>query len=342
MLKIVGVILAAMVAVSASASFEIALILDRATKKVYRYDPVSGAFLGSFGSFNTPTSLSINRARNEVIVWDRDNGVNGDGIAYHYNYNTGMQTYSATALSASIAQIGFNPTGTGYISTRENVNGYYALTFGLAGGVKTMGTNAGTRFDVIDTTRFAYIEGEQKVNLVDFNASTLLNSSTPGIQPTDVATGVMSAFGGTAAAICSATGSVQLASIGSNSISYGGVTAASGFTVISGIAPTHNGFIAVGHGPSGGPLVKLFSVGIGTSLASSYLIPQSAIATSGISDPIDVVTVVAPEPETWLAMSCGVLLCLSRRRHQFSVRHSPQTLASSHSSVGASRIERNA
>lgn len=325
MLKIVGVILAALVAVSASASFEMALILDRTTKRVYRYDPVSGAFLGSFGSFIAPTSLSINRARNEVIVWDRDNGVNGDGIAYHYNYNSGMQTYSATALSTTNTQVGFNPTGTGYICTRENVNGYYALTFGLSGGVKTMGASAGTRFDVIDTTRFAYIEGEQKVNLVDFNASTLLNSSTPAIQPTDLATGVMSAFGGTAAAVCSATGLVQLASIGSNSISYGGVTSTSGFAVISGIAPTHNGFVAVGRGSSGAPLVKSFSVGIGTSLANSFLIPQSVMNTTGITDPIDVVTVVAPKPQTWLATGFGILLCLSRRRHQFSVRHSPQT-----------------
>ncbi|MCE9557449.1 MAG: hypothetical protein K8R88_00715, partial [Armatimonadetes bacterium] len=68
------------------ASYELALVADFWGKKIDRYDPVSGAYLGSFGGnfLVNPSDVSVDQTNGLAYVADQ-----GDSRMSVFNYSTG-------------------------------------------------------------------------------------------------------------------------------------------------------------------------------------------------------------------------------------------------------------
>jgi hypothetical protein len=301
----------------ASASFELALVLDGGTKKVHRYDAVTGAYLGSFGSFVSPVSIVVNKSKNEAIVFDAAFTVS-NAAAYHFNYNTGELKYVAGGIASQVDWASPRNDGTGYYFINSSFGGYFDYDASwLGGSAAVAGVLNPTRADIDGNNRMLLAHSTNKVSLINTASKAALVTNTAAIaNVTDIAYTPISAFGGTLAIGSANTGALQLFNVNDASITVGySLTAAStGFATINGVSTTHQGVVAVGTGAGGGTLLKNFVVGRGTAFNQSYLGSPSSFALSQVTAPVDIATVVAPEPATYAVMVIGLLGLRKRRR----------------------------
>lgn len=90
------------VTLSAQASFELMLVADNgngtfAQRKIHRFDPVSGAYLGKFGDFSgNIIQTHLRKDTNQIYV------STSDGAVAVYNYNTGLRQASFSYLNPSL------------------------------------------------------------------------------------------------------------------------------------------------------------------------------------------------------------------------------------------------
>lgn len=304
----------------ARASFELALVLDGGTKKVHRYDAVSGAYLGSFGAFSDPQTITINKARNEAIVWDRSfNGSGSVGAAFHYNYNTGELNYIAGNITQAVNWVSARSDGTGYFMMNPANGGYfdYNSTFTSGGFVALAGVATPSRGEVFNSTRLVFQSNTNKLTMADTVAKTLVTTATSGFAAIgDVAISPIVAYGGTIGAVATGSGAIQSVLLTDTSIGYGATVSSvnSGFAQISGISATHNGIVAVGINAGGAAMMKNFAFARAATFGSSTFGGTTAFSIAQASQPIDVATVVAPEPTSIFGAGLGLALLIVRRK----------------------------
>lgn len=308
----------------ACASFELALVLDANTKKVHRYDAVSGAYLGSFGAFSDPQTITINKARNEAIVWDRSfNGSATAGAAFHFNYNTGELNYIAGNISSSVDWVSGRSDGTGYFLLNSAAAGYfdYNSAFTSGGLVPLAGVTGAARGEVFNSTRLVFQSNTNKLTMADTVAKAAVTTVTSGFAAIgDVTISPIAAFGGTIGAVSTGSGALQSVLFTDTSIGFGTTVSSvnSGFTQISGISATHNGIVAVGINAGGAAMMKNFAFARASSFGSSTFGGTTAFSIPQATLPIDVATVVAPEPSSIFGAGLGLALLVIRRKRSRS------------------------
>lgn len=310
----------ALSATYAAASFELALVLDGSSKKVHRYDAVTGAYLGSFGSFNSPASITINKPKNEVIVWDKSfGGIASNGAALHFNYNTGELNYAATNISAGVSWISARQSGSGYYMLNPGGTGYFDYNADLSSGglVSFSGTTGMARGDILNASQIVYQNNTNRVSLISTATQTSLANVAAAIASVDdVAVTPITAFGLTIGAVSSSAGALQAIGFSASGISYGASMTASvtGFSSIAGISASHLGIVAVGMSAGGSPMMKNFAYGRGVSYGGSAYGGTTSFSISQCPNPIDIATVVAPEPASIIGAGMGMALLLIRRK----------------------------
>jgi len=210
---------------SAHASFDLCLVSDSGTDSVHRIDPITGAYLGSFGGgfLVDPKGVAIDQSINTAYVID------GSRLSL-WNYNTGE-----FKTSFNIGEVGTSLTrasdGTLLVASafglhRYSTTGVLSLTYGsgvvdagilgpdgqiyVASGTNTLNRYKLTTGALIGTQswqadRFAYLNGDQVLNAYGatfLEVDTLNNGATastsPGTSLLTSATGVAAGHGGMA------------------------------------------------------------------------------------------------------------------------------------------------
>lgn len=296
----------------AQASFELALVLDRTTRKVHRFDAQTGTYMGAFGNFSaTVLTLSINQSANEVIVWD-PGAYAGSGAAYHYNYNTGALNYVSGNWFTGDPKIGYTPNGANLLIPLNNqINQWNFNQTGFVSYIPIAGALTYGRYGNVDADRFVIGDSTNRISLINHTTKALVGSiASPGVVNGVCSSPVMigAARLGVAAI---AGGNLQLFNTTPGGIANIG-TVASGMTTPRELSPLHAGFIAVGLN-GGASVIQTYAAAVFGG--SATLIPQITMSGGGITDPISVATVVAPEPAGLVALALGVG-CLVRLRRR--------------------------
>lgn len=292
-------------AVNASASFELALISDRTANVVHRMDPVTGAYLGSFGQnfLNNPGGVVLDQANNTVYVADTNR-------VTRWNYNTG--DYLGTFATAS---------GTVTSFSQNQSDGSLNVTSG--GGIKRYNT-AGTLIRTYTSTSgFAYQSGilandgfyyvstrtGSNRRLDRFNASTGVFISSQQW----FADRYVPRTGNTYVNLFSNAAAPSPSYVEVDTLNSGAALSAFDTTIalreVSGGAFGHNGLLYVvgldAAAPTRGGIIKF-------DLVSST--SGSVYGTSFLQNPSGIAVVVAPEPGGVFALALGATLILRTRR----------------------------
>jgi hypothetical protein len=84
-------------------SYELLLVADQGTRSVHRFDPVTGAYFGSFGGggrLHGALDVAADRASGQALVHE------GGGRIIRFNYSTGLYTGQWQAPSDTVAFVG--------------------------------------------------------------------------------------------------------------------------------------------------------------------------------------------------------------------------------------------
>lgn len=293
----------------AHASFDLSLVTDAGTNSVHRIDPITNAYLGSFGGgfLSSPRGIAINQSLQRAYVLDATSRVSV------WNYNTGefVSSFNANVPGASFLNANsdgsLNIAGSTFVR-RFSVSGSTLATYTRSGafniqqGIRLqdgqfyLSTRTGDSraFERFNYTTGAFIGSSSW--LADrvipmsgsFDASPTANALTAY------------AFGGTVFA--------ELDSINNGPI--GGVfTSITLLDTVVGLAEGHGGMSFVlgrdKNTPTRGGILRFDrnTLTVGPTLAG----------TANIVNPTGLANVVAPEPGTMIAVGVG-LAALARRR----------------------------
>ena len=317
MKNIVLLSLLALQAGSALASFEMALVLDRGTKKVHRFDAVSGAYLGSFGNFSANVaSISINQTKGEAMVYDPGATGGNGSVIYYFNYNTGLLNYAATNLTTAIPATSYAPN---FGSVRLSLGNFiFRLPFDRNSGGETsynVGGAAG-RLAISGPASMLVITGGTTIRQMNDTAGTQIGSTgTAGFSATDITSSGIATSAGNVGAIALQNGIIQHFYTSASGVTMNPSASSGQFASAMGVSNLHNGFVAVGKAASGGALVQTYAFATGgASSSDSRLVPLIGFTGGGMTDPWDVATVVAPEPASMTVLALGAACFLRRRR----------------------------
>lgn len=290
----------------AHASFELALVPDAASKKVFRFDPESGASLGSFGDGRLSGALGIglDQAQNAAIVLE------SSGIVSRWNYNTGAFLGSfrvrsdATFLNrnsdGNLLVIGgdknvslYSPSGAlirNFVST-----GSYALTSATAIGNDLWVSSRSSPTGTPELERFVYSTGTRVGSYFWYLDRMVAESAS-------VAFNVYEAGGG------------GFMYVENNTFSGGPSLGAYGFPITDLSLPTGAAF---GHNRQAYFVGKVRSnpstgaIGVYDYNAGVY---RGYFGNGVLKDPRGISVVVAPEPASMVGIALGVAALCRRRR----------------------------
>ncbi|MCE9558455.1 MAG: hypothetical protein K8R88_05840 [Armatimonadetes bacterium] len=292
-------------AVNASASFELALISDRTANVVHRMDPVTGAYLGSFGQnfLNAPGGVVLDQANNTVYVADTNR-------VTRWNYNTGdyLGTFvtnsgAVTSFSQNQSDGSFNIATSGGIR-RYTMGGSFIRTytstsgFGYQSGLLANDgfyyvnthTTTSVRQDRLNAGSGALIETRTWAcdRYLPLGGNNYINLYSYGVAP--------------------ASNYYEVDTLNSGPINTGAFLI-SAIKDVSGGAIGHNGIVyAVGLDAAvttRGAICKIDPVALSNG---------SAYGTSFLQNPSGIAVVVAPEPGGVFALALGATLILRTRR----------------------------
>ena len=298
---------------AALASFEMLLVADNganttATRRIHRFDPDTGVYLGAFGNFSTDIkSMTIRQARNEAIVTAGAN-------IFVFDYNTGAlkQDFSSTTFTdiafSQDDNYFFGVTG-GSVIWRTTTAAMDAGSFSISAFVSEGATVQIT--SIATTSAGLLITGQNRggspfeysYNGVSGGVGTLSTTYTAGVT-----------FG--AAENLPGGGAIQAYSFGgvgravrysSGGFSGGANFAASGIGTATAVAAAHTGGFIVGIDavtPTQGLITRFTSPGA----------EMQSFGGSVLRKPVAMASVLAPEPGTMIALGAGVVALLRRRK----------------------------
>lgn len=299
-------ILCGAIAVSAlsHASYELMLVCDNADRVIHRVDPVSGAYLGSFGKgfLSFATHVAVNPANGLAYVYD-----SGNNKVLTFDYSTGL--YRSSFSTAGLVTLNGS---FGYLSVASNGDVLLGVSYG--GGFRLNASGAviaqyGVPAGGTGLTKV--IQGaDGAIYGVDWIGKRVARYNFAGGAPTSYSSANqaywdLAAFGSlglglSETAVTKLNMNAGMASISSQPLTQFGLNAAQA------LARGHGNMSFVGGWTGSGYRIVKFD---GTDYQNWGYIEHSAIKNiTGIA------TVVAPEPGTMIALSLGVAVLARRRR----------------------------
>lgn len=285
-----------LVTARAQASYELLLVADLSTDSIHRFDPVTGAYFGSFGAgmMGDPAHIAVDRSQ---------------GIAYVTNYQLGTVqkwNYSSGTLLAEwgVAQ----PWG---ITMRHDGN----LLVGTSTGARVY-TPTGQWLSTLASGAAAYGVGFDGSNYFVGLSGSVRKYATTGTLVESVTTGSAHWYGMTFR----------------NGVAYGGGYGLNGqygrfdTASMTGYATQPVGTLASGFHIEGFALshgMTMYMLGRNPSNAAQGLITRWHLGVNGslstfgsnvIQSPTGMAIVLAPEPTSLLALGAGLLLVRRRKR----------------------------
>lgn len=295
----------------ALASFEMLLVADNGantipTRRIHRFDPDSGVYLGAFGNFSSDIRcMKIRQSRNEAYV------VAGFTL-YVFDYNTGALkkdfggwTFTDIAFSQDDSTF-YGVTGSNIIYKTSTA----AMDTGSFSPSNWLTVSGATMTSVAVTSSNLVMSGQIRTGssfVYAYNAS----SPGAGAMVTSFSPSVTMA----AAANVNGGGSLQ-------SYSFAGLGRATRYDVAGNqfavlTSPQIGTATAASAAHSGAYLVGIDAAtptqGVITRFADSGAEMQS-FGGSVLRKPVAMSSVLAPEPGTMIALGAGVLALLRRRK----------------------------
>ncbi len=306
-MKWLALLCVAGIGTAAHASFELLLVADNgsgnlATRKIHRYDAISGVYLGSFGGFNsTIVSTYLNQATNSLFVLS----ING---TTEWDYNTGLLKNSFAFTSTSSNGYAVRPSGD-RLAFFDNTTDFLIYNFPGASLVTGAGLIPGAAYRTgvwtSDSTIVAFESSQSRFVNVNYNGVT--GQST--ITSSSLAIGATSNWG-------------QVTKVGGSNRVVMATGAAGGFTYYQPDTNTFSGGTVGGNTLSAATAHNGFFIGSnqGASGRIDYydkfnnLTRQFGSGT--VLVPVSMQTVLAPEPGEWMVMGVGLVALLGRRRRR--------------------------
>lgn len=291
-------------AVHVNASFEMVLVSDSGDDVVHRFDPVTGGYLGSFGTgyLSNPLGIAIDQPNNTAYVLDAGNAI------VKFDYNTGA-FMGSFVVSGGATYLNRNPDGT--------------LNLAYANRVERRNTAGGL---IVTYTHGTGFVGQQGFHAEDglFYVSTRTGLGSNGLSRHNYATGAL--IGTTSWA---ADRLIRLP--GTNILNVyegfgGGNCVFENDVFNNGPIFIQANSIAAIQNPKG---VGLGHDGIAYACGTDRVTPaqgiiqrfdtntwsyRGAFGQTILSVPTGMAVVVAPEPATWGAMAIGALALMRKRK----------------------------
>ncbi len=308
MIRFSLLLLACGAAFGAHASFDLLLMADNNVDfanakfaKVHRYDPINGAYFGSFGSFPEPISgLAADVSKSLCYIQTTTS-------LCRTNYSTG-EVLASVGFSAGGLALSADGKTIYQLTTGGTLRSVDAATFAIN---KTVGLGISAGAIVMTSSGVLVLHDKTNNQLKSYDATTLgLLSSIPA--PTGLTVTTMTTEGATGRIVVSGQGP-SLAStvrISVNAAGAFGSSITTSFTAayLGGIiqsAPRHDGFYLAATHPVAGARVYGFT----TTVAQTAFMPFSQVVTPG-----PMATVLAPEPGSLLVAGLGLVALIRRRR----------------------------
>lgn len=301
----------------ATASFDLMLLnrYDPSTNfsRIHRYDPVSGAYLGSFASGIQVTRIAVNPTNSEVYAYDFNNS-----SIRAYNYNTGafLRSYFAPT---SITDMIVSPDGTRILHTTGGtvIRGMNLTTGSVSNLVTGTGTTGffrlalhrnGTLYAAGDTTSLSQF-APSGLNYVQTQVTTLsgVSSASAGTQMAIQYPNVGDGLGYITIGQGSSFGYNYFGSTG-NLLNFGGTQPAGQISSMSVMLNSHAGYYGLGVDSLNSSQVRLNAYDVVGVPIETKILP------SQIGNPNAGAIVLAPEPGTMIALAAGIGVLARRRR----------------------------
>jgi len=287
------------------ASYELLLVVDQLSDSIRRYDPVTGASLGSFGGLQltNPQSIAIIPGTSECVVTDPVSDT-----LNRFNYSTG-QPISSVGISNSL---GVSPVvhaftdGTfllwsfsGSVAQRISAGGTLLNTFSVPAGATSMSA-AG-----VGPSNEVYIAWNG-TNRIQRYASNGALQGQSAVFAGSFGAGAQMSVAGNYGYLTSSSNRVTKFTIGNpatalenvpfpaGEFTYGTARGHGDLTYFSGVDNADNAQIWIYDG------------------ATKHRHGQFSLGAGVI--PVSMATVVAPEPTTMLVLSGGLAILLRRRK----------------------------
>jgi len=303
-----ALVVIASMATSSYASFEMVLVADNgqntvATRKIHRFDPVSGVNLGSFGGFNASiVGTYLNQSTNSLFV------TTANGIT-EWNYNTGLLKNSFSAPGVSGIQHSVRPSGD-RIAYFDNQPAFVTATFPAFSSLGFHGPIPGALYRsgiwTSNTSMIAFESIQSRFVNLSFNAAgtTATTGVISNVAGATTSWGQMAKNGGTNQFVM-ATGTLG----GFYSYAPNGTTFTNNPGVLAGnalsAASAHSGFF-IG-----------YNTGAATGRVDYFDGNRNYTRSFGIGQvvsPVSMQTVLAPEPGTMAIFGLGLAALKLRRK----------------------------
>lgn len=305
-MKIALLAVVACMAASSLASYELALVADYAGKKIDRYDPESGTYLGSFGNglLAGPTDVAIDQANGVAYVADQVTR-----RVYSFNYHTGRYLSS------------FAASGALYYVTRLSNGELLHSGVGSANTYRT--TTSGTLLQTINTSGI-YVEGHAQAQdgtlwfLGSLNGFPTLYSGAVG---SSTVTSAVSSFSGNLDAHLTVHGNQAVFQSYTNNLVHFFSANVNGTTATNLVDYRQTGNNLSGRGTAFGHNGLAYMLASDNTALNHRLYkwipgatnPQYLTLTNTASAE-GMAVVVAPEPASMIALGAGALALIRRRR----------------------------
>lgn len=302
-MKLFAILAVVAVAPMSFASYELMLVVDQAKDSISRYDAVTGASLGTFGALQLedPQSIALVKGTSECLVFDT-----ATDRVNRFNYSTGqyLSSFTLPIAPAPSQIIEPLPDGTflswGYSTTqlyRMSATGGLLNTYTApASGGTVSAAGVGPSGEV-----YAAWTGTDKIHRYGINGTAQGVSAVSGPFASGAQMNTNSAYG----YFTQSSNTLYKFVPGNPATGIETMTLAVG-TNLYGVAMGHGDLVyACGNDASG---VGIWVLNGGTKTQVGKFTP------AGVTNPVHMAIVVAPEPTTMLALGAGIAALLRRKR----------------------------
>lgn len=302
----------------AFASYEMALVLDRTAGSIKRYDPISGAYLGSFGTGIYGASafnLMLDQGTNRVAVGS--SSANSPNSTQYFDYNIGNYLYDRTFLYG----LSYASKNGAYIASRETYSNTYLLSYDAEGNYLGWVFASGSTLAMVAQSaanRYYAVDMSNGGRLAFWSAmySTAPTYTAIPNFSSSFGFGGELAVSGNRLAFVSGTGAAGTARLWCGDLSgTGSVTNIRSYDLSSRYQSTFH--VTFGHNDDLYIGAQNYA-GDGKYRVARYNFTNGGyrgeFGVGGFSDIGGLAFVAAPEPGTWAAMGLGALILLRRRK----------------------------
>lgn len=291
-------------------SYELMYVTDNSAAKrgVYRFDPISGAYLGSFGRGQLYNPISIAKGAGDVVyVLDMVySGSSYGSYVRSFVGSTGQYLSSFNLAYGTTAQSRISVYGNEvYIGSSTTFSSGYGFKYDLTGSYFGYYGPTGTAVNgVVKQAGNVYTFGSNLISGFAPSSSAPFGSTASG-----AATNLqLQAMGSNYIVAPCSTGSVTVYYVNGSTIGGQAYGAVPNLASMAGLAIGHD-TLSHGAGLSSTGSFRISNYDVRNLVSFDYFDYGSLL-----TNPTDCTIVVAPEPSTWIASALGLAILVRRRR----------------------------